>query len=339
MSGRRRAARGGLELLAASAAIAAACHAGAGRAGDKELARLAAERRALQEEVQATLAAEDFFGLASAPDADVVIGVSAELARDLLSRAVTGLMAEGVALTLHDLKIHYQDDVTAKMLFGRSTLGAFQLDLTLEEVSGRLRPGAPRLSFSRDAIAVRLPVALTTGSGRGVARFRWQGKGLAGAVCGDADLTREVASELAPRSYVLEGRFKLSLDAGVVVATPDFGEPSFELQLAPTDQTWKVIDAALDELRADKNSVCGTALARLDIVQRLKELVARGFNVTLPKKLLRPIRLPAGIEQTVTARGTGLSLAVTPAGLVIAPDKLWYGADVAARAREAPLDH
>jgi len=58
-------------------------------------------------------------------------------------------------------------------------------------------------------------------------------------------------------------------------------------------------------------------------------LVGRGFNVKIPQKLIKPIRLPAGLKESLEIQGLVLALHVVPTGLLVSNDRLWYGADIA----------
>ena len=59
-----------------------------------------------------------------------------------------------------------------------------------------------------------------------------------------------------------------------------------------------------------------------------RNLVGRGFNVKIPQKLIKPVRLPAGLKQSLEIQGLQLALNVKPTGLLVAGDRLWYGADI-----------
>ena len=67
--------------------------------------------------------------------------------------------------------------------------------------------------------------------------------------------------------------------------------------------------------------------------QKLQEMVDRGFTVKLPRQLFREIRLPAGVRQSLELEGLALTLDVRPVGVVVTPQRLWYGANVEARRR------
>jgi hypothetical protein len=112
------------------------------------------------------------------------------------------------------------------------------------------------------------------------------------------------------------------------VATPRFPDVKLKLQVEPAAATWKM----LDELVQQQSAVCRTVLKKVDVAAKVKELVGRGFPVTLPRKLWKPLRLPAGLQQQVDVPGQRSALlAVKPIGLLVLPERVWYGANVEVR--------
>jgi hypothetical protein len=53
-------------------------------------------------------------------------------------------------------------------------------------------------------------------------------------------------------------------------------------------------------------------------------------------RVSRTVRLPAGLRASLDVQGVKLDLAVTPSALLIAEDRLWYGADLHATRGAAP---
>ena len=151
----------------------------------------------------------------------VLIGVPAGVAERLAGEAVTGL-ASGIRLELRDLRFRKEDEVRARLLLGRRTVGRFVLSVHVHEVRAVLRPGKPRLRFANDRVGVTLPVAVEDGAGRARLRFQWDGRGMAGAVCGDVDVTHEITATVPLRTHTLQGALRLSVDGSVLVAQPEF---------------------------------------------------------------------------------------------------------------------
>lgn len=294
----------------------------------EDVERLRARRTALQDRFRELTTGRDDEGLSQAPAADVILGLPTSLTRSLVEQVTTGLFRE-VRLELRKLQVRTSDDVQGKVLFKRRTLGSFVLEVDIERVSALLEPGNPQLDFSGDRIRVRQPVALARGEGRAQVRFRWDGKGIAGAVCGDLDVTLPVSGRVKPRDYAVGGAFELATDGGFVVARPRFGPVRVHLEIEPAAATWQAVDALIDQ----QGLVCRTALRKADVAGKVRALVARGFDVTLPRTLLREVRLPAGLTSSVAVPGRTLELEVEPIGLALTPTRTWYGADVAPRAR------
>jgi hypothetical protein len=271
--------------------------------------------------------------LQKAPRAGIMIGIPTSFARSIVEQVVTGLFKE-TTLTLKNLKVHKSGDVKAKMVFRRKRVGAFDLDVQIHEVRGLLRPGKPELSFGRDQIRVGLPVALADGEGRAQLGFKWDSKGLAAnVVCGDVDISREVTGKVVPEEYRVDGTFGLRTDGSSIMLRPDFGELAVRIFVDPSEQAWKVVDGVVAEQRAG----CRTALEKIDIKAILGKLLGKGFNVKIPKKIFKPIRLPAGVRQSLNLQGVTLDLVVEPTGLLVSDERLWYGADLkATRQGKAP---
>ena len=93
----------------------------------------------------------------------------------------------------------------------------------------------------------------------------------------------------------------------------------------PSDDAWKIVDGVIEEQRKG----CEIALNKVDLKEKLGGILGKGFNVKIPQKIFKPIRLPAGVSQSLEVQGVKLALDVKPTGLLVARDRFWYGADVA----------
>lgn len=292
---------------------------------EAELQALRDERDALQARFAEVIAARGEKSLAHAPRAGVMIGIPTGLTRSILEQVVTGLLGE-TTLTLKNLKVHKEGDVKAKMLFRKKKVGGFVLDVQINQVQGLLRPGKPDVVFGKNRIAIGLPVKLAEGRGDAEIRLQWDSKGLAAnVVCGDVDVTKAVTGGVIPQDYRLNGAYLIAAKGSAVTLTPDFTE---ELQVRifvdPSEQAWRAVEEVVQEQRAG----CRTALNKIDMKKVLGGIVGRGFNVKIPKKILKPIRLPAGVSQSLEVQGLRLALEVKPTGLLVSDDRLWYGADI-----------
>jgi hypothetical protein len=290
-----------------------------------QIQALVERRDALQARFQELVAARGERSIAEAPQGDVMIGLPTALTGSILTRVVTGLF-DGMTLTLRNLHAHKQGDVIVKMLFGRRRVGRYVLDAHIHEVRGILAPGPPELQFSPGRVAVSLPVRLVGGSGRADVRLQWQSKGfLASVVCGDEDVTKAISAAVVPKDYVLKGTFDLASSGETIVLRPELaGRQKVRIFVEPTEQAWRAFDEVIRAQRAG----CSAALTRIDLKEILGHLVEKGFDVKIPERILKPIRLPAGVRQSLEMQGIRVALDVKATGLELDADRLWYAANV-----------
>jgi hypothetical protein len=294
-----------------------------------EIEALTKRRDALGLEVRDSVVKAGEKSLGKAPQAGIMIGIPTGYARSIVEQIVTGLFAE-TTLTLRNLKVHKEGEVKTKMVFRKKAVGGFVLDVQIHEARGILRPGKPELVFGDNRIRVALPVALAGGEGRARLGLKWDSKGLAAnLVCGDVDIDREVTGKVVPEEYHVVGVFGIRTDGNAITLLPDFGELAVRLYVDPTEEAWKVVDEVMAEQRAG----CRKVLEKIDLKAILGKLLGKGFNVKIPKKIFKPIRLPAGVSQSLDVQGVKLDLTVKSTGLVVSDDRLWYGADLRALRR------
>jgi hypothetical protein len=295
-----------------------------------ELQALLDRRDALQKRLTELVVANGEKSLAQAPRGGVMVGIPTAFTKSILDQVVTGLFSE-LTLTLKNLKVHKEGKVRVKMLVKKQTVGTYVLDVKIHQVRGVLKPGTPDVVFSRNRIALGLPVRLVSGEGNADVRLQWNSKGLAAnLVCGDVDVTKAVTGGVIPQDYRLAGAFKIAAAGSAVTLSPDFPEElQVRLFVDPSAQAWQAVQEVIDAQAAG----CGATLEKIDIKAILGKLVGRGFNVKIPQKLIKPVRLPAGIKQSLEIQGLKLALQVKPTGLLVAGDRLWYGADIALEAK------
>ncbi len=293
----------------------------------EELEALTRRRDALTAEFRASIVKAGEKSLAKAPAAGIMIGLPTAYARSIVEQIVTGLFGE-TTLTLRNLKVHKEGEVKAKMVFRKKAVGGFVLDVQIHEAKGLLRPGKPDLAFGDNRIRVALPVSLAGGEGSARLLLKWDSKGLAAnAVCGDVDIDREVTGKVVPEDYHVAGVFGIRTDGSSITLLPDFGELAVRIYVDPTEQAWQVVE----EVMAEQRSGCRKVLEKIDLKAILGKLLGKGFNVKIPKKIFKPIRLPAGVSQSLDVQGVKLDLTVKSTGLLVSDDRLWYGADLRAK--------
>jgi hypothetical protein len=293
---------------------------------EAELQALLERRDALQKRFTELVVAHGEKSLAQAPRGGVMIGIPTAFTRSILDQVVTGLFSE-MTLTLKNLKVHKEGQVRVKLVLAKRTVGKYVLDVKIHQVQGILRPGKPDVVFGRNRVSISLPVRLAAGQGNADIRLQWDSKGLAAnTMCGDVDITKAVTGGVIPQDYRLAGAFKIASAGSSVTLSPDFPE---ELQVRifvdPSDQAWGAVDEVVNAQRAG----CEKTLDKIDMRKILGNLVGKGFNVKIPQKIIKPVRLPAGIKQSLEIQGIKLALQVKPTGLLVAGDRLWYGADIA----------
>lgn len=292
---------------------------------EAELQALLDRRDALQKKLTDAILASGEKSIAKAPRGGVMIGIPTSFTRSILEQVVTGLFNE-MTLTLKNLKVHKEGEVRVKMLVKKRTVGKYVLDVQIHQVQGVLRPGKPEVVFGRNRISVGLPVKLAEGRGNADIRLQWDSKGLAAnTVCGDTDVTKAVTGGVIPQDYRLAGAFKIATSGSAITLSPDFPEPlQVRIYVDPSEQAWQ----AVEEVVKDQRAGCEKALEKIDIKEILGGIVGRGFNVKIPQKIIKPIRLPAGLKQSLEIQGLKLALHIKPTGMLVADDRLWYGADI-----------
>ena len=290
-----------------------------------EIERLSTEAETLQQRLRALTDADP--RRAALPEGDVVIAVPTGFLEELIRRVFSDV-ASHVTLTLQGIRAH-----VAKPLKKKITLGEFVLDLHVNHVVGRLHPGEPELRFGGDRVSMTLPITVVEGTGDATAHFRWKGRGVAGAVCGDLDVTENVSGSVKSARYAVSGTLSLGADGAEVLGTPHFPETKVRLRVVPSEASWRAIDAILET----KRGVCGWVLDHVDVRKLLThEVEEKGFHVKLPLDKVKPFRFPAGLSESVELGGRTLGLDVRTGTLRIDPDAVWIAARVAVKPEAPP---
>jgi hypothetical protein len=287
----------------------------------EELDALRAQRRQLENRLDAALAPD--MSQVAAREASVVLAIPSRFAERLVQE-IAPVLLTNMTLTFRNIEVRKTGDIEARILIGRQRLGRFTVVVRLDEVQASLRAAKPELKFASERVGVQLPVALTGGSARGTLRFEWDGRGVAGGVCGDLQIEGAIAGRLVPAPYTLRGRLELATDGAALVARPELEELELKVGVEPSAETWQLVEKALQ----GRGALCRAALKTADVPGKIREVVGRGFVVALPRRLIRELRFPVALEQSVAVDGAPLHLEVRPAGVTLTPARLWYGADV-----------
>jgi hypothetical protein len=257
--------------------------------------------------------------LAGMPHNGVRVGIPTALVRTLVQRVVAGFV-DSVTLKLSHLRVH-----TAGKIKKVVTIGEFDLTVMVDEVTGQLQTGNPEVGFGGNRVTVALPVRVASGSGGATIDFKWDGKNVSGAVCGDMEIHEKVTGSVKPDSYPVSGGLILTTTDRGIIATPRFPETKVRLKLEASPESWAVVQKILD----DKHGVCGFVLDKVNIPGVLDGLIAKGFDVRLPTEKIKPMAIPVGIAPTMIVHGQPITLAVKVGDLAITEYMIWLGADVA----------
>lgn len=312
------------QRLVFAALLCAACARLAQQTGPVDLGVLERTRDGLRERLAKARAADA--RIAEAPAADVLIGMPLGFTGRLVQEVTAGFLDQ-VEIALKDIKVHKEGEFKAKTRLGTVKPGRFKLDLTLHEARVLLKPGPPQVDFKGNRVGLALPVTLAQGQGRASVSFEWDSRGLGSAVCEDFQVKQPVAGQVAPRTYEVKGAFVLRAEDGTLVAQPEFPDLVVRLSVQPSQETWKGVERAIEE----RSWKCEKVLQKANVPKLLKGVLASGFDVRIPKKVFKTIRLPAGLQRSLTLEGKPFALGVKLLELRVTPDILWYGADVDAR--------
>jgi len=295
----------------------------------REIQSLTKERDSLRAIVYEATATSDL--LDGRPSGDIIIGLPTPFVDAVVRDVVTGWFHD-VDLRLPPIRLRKTGEIRARLsIFGRRTLGTYDLEVNLRGVRGRLQPGTPVLRFADDDIQLDVPVRLAGGTGIARIRMDWASKGMAGPVCGDLSADRDVTGQVRPQSYRARGRIRLTAVDGRLVADPAFPGLAIRIFVDPAPSAL----AALDSILSTKGGLCGIALGKARAGDRIQALVGRGFNVKIPQRFFRPVQLPIAFETSVPIQERRLALQVTPSGLKTTPSTLWMAADVSLAPRAA----
>ena len=261
------------------------------------------------------------------PSGDVLIALPTAFVSSIMTDVITGWFHE-VDLRLRNLHVGKDGTVKARLgVLGRRTVGDYALRIHIVEVTGRLEPDPPQLTFGGDSIGIVLPVRLVGGEGHGELTFDWDSRGLARAVCGDLTAERPIAGTVMPQRYIARGRLQLSASEGGVLADPEFPGLAMRLRIRPSPASLRALEILLES----KGPLCDIATSKGNVETKVLELVGRGFLVKIPQKFFRPLRLPISVQEELPMLDRQVSLTATPDTLVITKQAVWISANVAVR--------
>jgi len=306
-------------LALAAATLTLAC----GRGDRTTPAELRAQIDALENEREALRGKLDVLMqgdplLEGMPTRPVRVGVPTALARELITKVVTGFV-DHVTLELKNLTVKKSGTVKKVV-----SIGQYELQVRIHRVSGKLKTGTPELTFGGNQVKLALPVTVASGSGRATIHFKWDGKNVSGAVCGDMEVTQEVSGGVKPANYPVSGGIVLTATSREILASPKFPLIKVNLKVQPSAESWAAVQKILDE----KTGMCGYVVEKVNVLKIVQGLIDRGFNVRLPTEKIKPMAIPVGIEPTMQVRGQPVELAIKVGELAVTEKMIWLGADV-----------
>jgi hypothetical protein len=252
------------------------------------------------------------------PGNGVRVGVPTPLARTLIQRVVAGFV-DSITLKLSNIGVHKAGSVKKVI-----PIGEYDLKVMVVGVTGRLKTGKPDVEFGGNQVSVSLPVKVASGTGNANIDFKWDGKNVSGAVCGDMEVNENVTGSVKPAEYPVAGAIRLTTTAQQIVASPRFPVVKINLKIVPSAESWATVQRILDS----KEGMCGFALGKVNIKGVLEALLDKGFDIRLPTEKIQPVAIPVGIASTMTVGDQPVGVEVKVGGLAITKQMIWLGADV-----------
>ena len=287
-----------------------------------QIAALEAERQVLRGRFNDLVANDP--RIQGMPDTPVRVGVPTTLVRGLVQRVLAGVLDQ-VTLDLRNIKVRKSGTVKKVV-----TIGQYDLNVVIDHVTGKLKTGAPRVTFGGNKVSLALPVSVASGTGSATIDFKWDGRNVSGAVCGDMAVTRVVTGSVRPDRYPVSGALVLKATAEEILAEPRFPVLRVNLKIDPSAESWGAVQRILDE----KDGVCGYVVHKVDILAVVRRLIEKGFSVRLPTEKLKPMAVPISVQPVMQVRGQPVVLAINVGQLAITEHVIWLGARVSVASGE-----
>jgi hypothetical protein len=252
------------------------------------------------------------------PQTSVRVGVPTTLAADIIERLMSGFVDQ---VTIELKNLHVRKRGTIKRIV---TLGEYDLRVTINRVIGKVKTGKPAVTFGGNKVAIAMPVAIVSGTGRATINLNWDGKNIGGAVCGDQNIIQEVRGGVRPDRYSVAGGVFLTATAEQILAEPVFPLIKINVKINPSAESWAAAQKILD----DKTGVCGFVLDKVDVLRHVRRLIDKGFNIRLPTEKIKPLALPVGVNPSMDVRGHRVALGIRISDLAITSQMIWLGSDV-----------
>lgn len=225
------------------------------------------------------------------------------------------------------IQVNHTRDIQKKTFLGKVKGGTLMVSIDIRRIKGLMQSKPPTVVFAgANRLNLTAPVRVEKGEGMADFFFKWDSSGLANLICKDFQFTEKLKGTILAASYTVVGAFVLSATPSAIVATPAFAEQKFRMRFDLTPESWARVRSAVES--QDTFGKCGVAIDPPAIMEKLKALGQRGFDVKLPKSLVRTINLPASIEQQVNVQDNIVQLAVKPGILSLDKDTLVFSSAV-----------
>jgi hypothetical protein len=294
---------------------------------EARIAELRAAHEALHDSLEALVAGDSLLLAAAADTGQVIVALREPLVENLVNEVTRRYLDRVEVHLTPDVEVEESGEVRVKVLVARVKAGDWHVHLTIHRIDGVLRAKPPAVTVTgTNRLELALPVTLEDGRGEATLRFRWDAAGVAGAVCGDFETTQRITGRVLPAGYTIDGAFVLSANERTIVAEPEFPAEKFRLVVDLSPESWDEVRRTLAS--QDKIFKCGIALDPPDVIQKLRALGRKGFNVKLPRSIFRTVELPASVSEAVTVETRRVELSVRPNVLRVTPRTVWYSAAV-----------
>ncbi|MEO5763410.1 MAG: hypothetical protein ABIR28_13990 [Vicinamibacteria bacterium] len=290
------------------------------------MAELKKTYEGLHKRLEAAASQDPQIASAFAKKGQVLIAMRSGLIEELAGNVAQRYLDQ-VKVDLHDVKGHGGGELNKKTFLGRTKVGNWDVRVALGDLVGDLSAGTPRVSLRQpNVIDIDLPVDVHETEGSATLHFSWDSAGIAGVVCKDFELTREIRGRVLNQQHTLKGALRLDNTGDSLTATPIFPNRKVKLKLDLTKKSWEIVEAALQS--QNTSGTCGMLMKPAVVLGFLRDLAAGGVEVPLPDSIFRVVHLPAHVQESVMVNGRPVALELKAENLRVETATLWTSASV-----------
>ncbi len=285
------------------------------------------ERDSMRRRLAAATASDPVVREALARRGSVALAMRLSAAEDILLEASRRYLDRVVLDLPLEKRVSEKGILRVGTLFGKVSAGEWTVNATVHRVKGVLKAEKPLVRpRGPDSLSLDVPVVLQRGEGTATIQFQWDARSVARVVCRDFELSTRLQGRALSEEYRLQGAFVLKAGKDALTAYPELSPAPFRIRVDLTPESWRDVEKAI--ALQDRLLRCGLALDPEVVRARLRELLLKGFDVKLPRSLLRPVSFPAGVSRTVTIAGQARTVAVATSDFELTPEAVWYSAAV-----------